>query len=448
MVVNNRLVRINQKLFILALGLVTLQTPLVVLLWSRLPSYALVFKSAADFVIIINSLISLYLVIKNWSKFRRYKTLLILTGVYILITAIAGLLTWGQWKSLLAGLVIDLRYILILISGLVLGVLDENWSERVVKIVLRLGLIVTAFALLQVTVLPRDFLKNFGYSAETIQPYLVIDQNDAYVRINSTLRGPNPLGALAVIVIALTLSRFYHDGEIKRADKTNLALILLAGLALLNSHSRSAWLAGALVVVVCLVFYFKSARQLVRWSVIAGVGLVVLGLGFLIIKDDNHSLVDEFQHLLLHDNAETSHMSSDEERKSSLTTALNLIKDRPILGHGVGSAGSASLMRKDGKELIIENQFLFVWYEAGLVGLLAFTSLYGTVLFSLFKLRHDWIAFGLFISGVGLAVIGMFLPVFVDSAVAVTWWGLSGATIGKLSYNKRKLCKESLKNKS
>lgn len=441
-------IKVNQRLFVVVLGLVVLQTPIVVWLWSKFPSYALIFKSIADFIIIISFLVSVYLIIKNWSKFKKYHTLLSLIGIYMLITTLASLFTWGQWQGLTAGLVIDLRYVLTLTSGFALGVLDKTWVKKNTKIVLFLGLIVSVFALLQVTILPRDFLANFGYSVETIQPYQLIDENEAYVRINSTLRGPNPLGAFSVIVLALALSRFYSEGKIKQANKSNFALILLAGLSLFSSHSRSAWLAGALVVVACLVFYFKSARQLVKWSILAGLSLMLLGLGFLIIKDDNHSLVDEFQHLILHENTETSHISSDEERQSSLTAAINLIKDRPILGHGVGSAGSASLLRQDGKERIIENQFLFVWYETGLVGLIVFLSLYGVVLNSLFKLRQNWVALGLLLSGVGLVVVGLFLPVFVDSAVAVIWWGLSGATIGKLSYNKRKLCRESRKSKS
>lgn len=429
--------QIHQKLVTVTLALVMLQTPLVVWLWSHWPNQALIFKSVADVVIVASFLIGLYLLIKNWAQLQKYRLWWGLIGGYVLLTVLASLPTLGQWRSLLAGLVIDLRYILILVSGLVASALDKTWADKITKFVFKLSLMVGIFALLQVTVLPRDFLRNFGYSATTIQPYLVIDQNEAYVRINSTLRGPNPLGALAVIVLALALSRFYSSGQFKRSNAINLILIFLAGLALLNSHSRSAWLAGGIVGLACLIYYFKSARQLVKWSVLVGCGLLVLGLVVLIIKDDNHNLTDEFQHLFLHDNTEVSHVSSDTEHQSSVVTALNLIKNRPIFGHGVGSAGSASLMRQDGQAIIIENQFLFIWYETGLVGLTMFVGLYGLVLWHLFKMRQDWAAFGLLVSGVGLAVIGLLLPVFVDSVVAVTWWSLSGAIIGKTSYNRK-----------
>jgi len=68
------------------------------------------------------------------------------------------------------------------------------------------ALIVAVFAILQVFVLPKDFLIYLGYGENTIQPYLTVDQNQDFIRINSTLRGPNPLGAYAVIVLSILFS--------------------------------------------------------------------------------------------------------------------------------------------------------------------------------------------------------------------------------------------------
>ena len=52
------------------------------------------------------------------------------------------------------------------------------------------AVVVLGFAVLQATVLPRDVLAGIGYSRSTISPYLLVDDNPALVRINSTLRGP------------------------------------------------------------------------------------------------------------------------------------------------------------------------------------------------------------------------------------------------------------------
>jgi hypothetical protein len=42
-----------------------------------------------------------------------------------------------------------------------------------------------------------------------------------------------------------------------------------------------------------------------------------------------------------------------------------------------------------------------------------------------------------FASGIGLAVIGVLLPVFVDETVAIIWWGLAavGLALPKRSEN-------------
>jgi hypothetical protein len=48
-------------------------------------------------------------------------------------------------------------------------------------------------------------------------------------------------------------------------------------------------------------------------------------------------------------------------------------------------------------------------------------------LIALYKRRFSWIALGTFGAGVGLAIIGLLLPVWTDDTIAVIWWGLAGA---------------------
>ena len=40
------------------------------------------------------------------------------------------------------------------------------------------------------------------------------------------------------------------------------------------------------------------------------------------------------------------------------------------------------------------------------------------------KRRQDWLALGVFGSGIGLALIGVLLPVWVDDTVSIVWWAL------------------------
>jgi len=69
-------------------------------------------------------------------------------------------------------------------------------------------------------------------------------------------------------------------------------------------------------------------------------------------------------------------------------------------------------------------------HESGWLGLAYFLSIYGLVLWQLWDKRKDWYVLGVFSSGIGLAVIGLFLPVFADDTVSIIWWGLAGIIVG------------------
>ena len=123
-----------------------------------------------------------------------------LVGVYALLhiaTSLLSPLTQGQ---AIAGLMIDLRYVAYFIAIYLFLKAYPVYRQSFFKVLLIGSGIVLGFAVLQL-VLPHDFLKYVGYSSETIQPYLTVDNNPDYVRLQSTLRGPNPLGAYALTAL-------------------------------------------------------------------------------------------------------------------------------------------------------------------------------------------------------------------------------------------------------
>lgn len=112
---------------------------------------------------------------------------------------------------------------------------------------------------------------------------------------------------------------------------------------------------------------------------------------------------------------------------------------RQPFGGGVGSTGSASL--EGDSPLIIENQYLFIAHEAGWVGLLVFIYIFFAVMNRAWHRRTDWLALAVFASGIGLGLIGLLQPVWVDDTVSIIWWGLAAIAIvgGK---NDRKTSKQ------
>ena len=79
--------------------------------------------------------------------------------------------------------------------------------------------------------------------------------------------------------------------------------------------------------------------------------------------------------------------------------------------------------------MVIENQYLFIAHEVGWLGLAFFMYIFITTLRRLWQRRDDWRAAAVFASGIGLAVIGLLLPVWVDDTVSIVWWGISAVIL-------------------
>src|SRR5690606_28126439 len=99
-------------------------------------------------------------------------------------------------------------------------------------------------------------------------------------------------------------------------------------------------------------------------------------------------------------------------------------------GAGIGSTGSASLIGP-GDSLIIENHYLFVAHEVGWLGMVLFIVIFVMVMQSLWRRRQSWLALAVFASGVGMALIGILLPVWVDDTVSIIWWGLAAIVLAR-----------------
>jgi hypothetical protein len=156
----------------------------------------------------------------------------------------------------------------------------------------------------------------------------------------------------------------------------------------------------------------------------AGIGiLVVLAVGLIIGQNNNF-----VSNVILHENIDgDTSLNSNEGHITSLVDGVWRFGVQPF-GAGVGSTGSASIHTDT--PLIIENQYLFIAHEVGWLGLAFFVMVFIGVLTRLWQRRSDWLALSVFASGIGLAVIGLFLPVWADDTVAIIWWGLAALAIG------------------
>lgn len=439
---SNLLVRAYALILLIIFGGIVLHAPMSVGLGSLYPQADLLIKSWKEILMFLATLLALWLVWQKriWNELlsdRIFQVAILYIAVH-LVTASAFLMGVA---ATIAGLMIDLRYIVFFILVYICIKLAPECRKLFLQVGAAGAAIVIGFGVLQLF-LPADILVHIGYNENTIQPYLTVDKNPDFIRINSTLRGPNPLGAYIVIVLGLLTAAVMR----RRIDIHQPRQTLIAGVfafcslvVLWVSYSRSAVAAAGVTVFLTIVIAGRSLISRRLW--VAGCIIFFALVGGIILGRE-HSFVEN---VVLHENDEGgSAISSNDDHFHSLIDGANRMLHQPV-GAGIGSTGSASLFSD--KPLIIENQYLFIAHEVGWFGLALFLTLFFLVLHRLWLYRSNWLSLGIFTSGVGLAAIGILLPVWVDDTVAIIWWGLAALAIASGGNHVRKSTKRTRANK-
>lgn len=404
-------------------ALIVVHAPLTVWLGTQWPAWAEVLKSWKE--LLMGAGLVLLIII---AAQRQMVSILLSDRLMQLALVYAGLhfVMIGVFQNGLqqagAGLLIDLRYILyfVLVYGTIR--LFPQYRRLFMWVIAGGAAVVLTFAVLQMLVLPKDVLKYIGYSKQTIAPYLTVDENPAYIRINSTLRGPNPLGAYALIVISLLAATALRWKMNWRGWAIGCLAALAAGMALGASYSRSAVI-GVIVALVAIMIVGATPKMRQKLSVGLAALVVIVAATLFVLRDSSF-----VNNIVLHNNPTTgAEVDSNAGHATSLIDGVLLMVKSP-LGAGVGSTGSASLTGS--QPLIIENQYLLVAHEVGWAGLLLFGWLFVEVMRRVWRRRQSALALGVFGSGVGLAVVGLLLPVWTDDTVSIVWWGLAGLVVG------------------
>jgi hypothetical protein len=414
-------------ILLIIFGGIVLHAPLTVWLGTVWPEQAALIKSWKELLMMLAVAPAIIIVTRRglWRDLITDWIFRLIVGYAVLHVLLAIALPRDTW-AMLAGFAIDLRHVLFFSLVYVLIRVAPQWRKQIVYVGGIGAALVVGFAMLQLF-LPKDTLSYIGYSRETIAPYLTVDENPDYIRYSSTLRGPNPLGAYAGIVLGMVTALLVR-GKLQLRRKavlwTTLALAVCSVGAVWVSYSRSALVAA--IITVILVLAVTVARRFSRrtWIIATAVCFALLG-GLVAARDSNF-----VANVLLHENPTTgAAISSNEGHVESLVFGVERMAQQPF-GAGVGSTGSASLYDADAGGTIIENQYLYIAHETGWLGLGLFTALFTVIMYRLWRARADWLALGAFASGAGLAMIGLLLPVWADDTVAIIWWALAAAALG------------------
>jgi len=385
-----------------------------------------------EFLLLAASLLAIGVLLLDGELRRSFARAWILRciGVYAAVVIACGLIAYARHtvsrSALLDGIILDLRFLLFFTVTWVLtkknSVLYMNWR----KLLIGPALVVIVFGLMQRFLLPIDFLRHFGYGPATIDPYETVDQKQAYVRLQSTLRGANPLGAYLVVVltaIATVVTRVKS-----RLHKLLWVVIGLLSLTVLFfTYSRSSLLGAIVSVGILVVLGLRHRPHLWRLSALVVIAaLVVVGGSFALLKDN-----DRFQNTFFHtDEHSRSSESSNTGHWQAVKQGAQDIVHHP-LGSGTGTAGPASV-HNAGKVRIAENYFVQIGQETGVLGLVLFVAITVLTGVALMRRERDSLARILLASLVGISLIGLFTHVWTDDTLAYIWWGFAGVAIARL----------------
>lgn len=368
---------------------------------------------------------TLWLCLKK-SELRRWlKTdwLVRLCLLYASLFLSAGL--WALYQhhvnqaALIYGWLSDLRYFGLMLIIMAVVAVDDFLRRHWVRIMLGSSLIVVIFGLLQRFALSYDFLHHFGYGPKTIPAYQTVDQKLEYRRVQSTLRGANPLGAYLVLILTVAASQWH-----RRQLRWLVGGLMLGGLMVLGfTYSRSAWL--ALLPAVGLVLWWQYNNPKLHRLILLGLAAVLVAGGTsLLLARQDRVLQNTFFHT---DSTSLSPQSSNAGRAAALEAGLRDVWHEP-LGRGPGTAGPAST-RNNHPGRIAENYYIQIAQEVGWLGLGLFIAINLLIVIRLWRQRTDPLVQVLLAGWLGLSLVNLVSHAWADDTLGLLFFGLVGIAL-------------------
>lgn len=383
--------------------------------------YQAAWQSWKELLTIVLAGLTIWYIAKEPSALNRWKQPVwyAIAGFGVIAALVTAIAQPGLTATLF-GAKTDLEpFVLCAIAAIVA---DKVLAQRLARILIITTAAVIGLALLQVYLLPKEFLTTFGYNANTIAPYMLVDPALEAVRAFSTLGGALQLGSFLVLplafVAALALRRFrwWHP------------IFLIAGsLALWHTHSRAAWIGGLVALGLVVLLRLPS-----KWRLpftLAGVMVAAISLQILITLSAGSSTL---QYYLFHGSLkDTGFATSTDLHGQAIEKGQQILLDNPM-GMGLGTAGPASYQTET--PIIPESQYLQIGIELGFAGLAMFILLQILLAIRLLKTANrSPLATGLLAGLAGVATINLALHGWADSSTALVYWTIAGAYLGSES---------------
>lgn len=292
---------------------------------------------------------------------------------------------------------------------------SKELLKKTLQIIFLTSLVVSLFGLFQfggsLIGLPDSaVLLKVGYGANMM----------GFPRIMAFSMEPLYLANFLLIPISLGLAFFFNkintSTALEASNKSQWKLIsflILMLIVLVLTVSRGAYLGFLAAFLVLALFFF---RKIFTWKNLAIfiVSIIVIGYAtaFGLSKGDPQATNNFITHVLVRDYAKSA---SVQERLTSYTYAWIAYKEKPTLGVGIGNYGPwltyFAPEPPKGGWLVVNNEFLEILAETGLVGLITFSVLLIVLIYrSILAIKHaedrflKSVMIGLFAAFVGVLV--------------------------------------------
>lgn len=278
---------------------------------------------------------------------------------------------------------------------LVLLVTSRSRARTATWALLGGGALLAGLAVLQAAT--GDYANDFGGLARIKHAH--IHGSVFQPRIAGPLGDPNYFAQILLILVPIALFTGWHESRIRLR-----LLAFAAGGVILTAtvltYSRGGALALGLVLLLSVLVYGINLQRL-------AVGLVVLlALGFLLPQDFTSRLATVTEILPGEEEDVLPQDSSFQERLLLGGVALEMFRDRPLLGVGAGNytvhfdeyvdrvGSTARDYRADDEARYPHNLFLELGAEGGIVALLSFLAVMAATLILLHRARRRFLATG------------------------------------------------------
>lgn len=253
-------------------------------------------------------------------------------------------------------------------------------------------------------------------------------------------------GAIVALILPLAVGLYLYKKHDPLLQLTLISLITIILIGLVLSYTRAAWLSVIGSIGLAVLLYYK-----ISWKPIAAIGAIALLV--VLYRWDNIQMElerNKYEHTTeafderLQSAANISTDASNLERINRWSCAIEMFKQRPIIGYGPGTYAFeyAPFQRPENLTIISTNfgdmgnahsEYLGALAETGFVGLLTFLGLVFFIFYTGIQLYHrispaykeDRIMILTSIMAMSTYFIHAFLNNYLDTdKAAVPIWGI------------------------